>query len=43
VRALVEGVEGQKVWQHPLIVRGLLTTIHDVTGIQLSMPAPGSP
>jgi aminoglycoside phosphotransferase (APT) family kinase protein len=39
VMGLLQGVEGQKVWQHPLIVRDLLATIHDVTGIQISMPA----
>ena len=39
VMSLVQGVEGQKVWQHPLIVRDLLLTIHDVTGIAIEMPA----
>lgn len=39
VLALVEGVEGQKVWQHPLIVQDLIATIHDITGIHISMPA----
>jgi len=43
VMALVQGVEGQKVWQHPLIVRDLLAAIHDITGIQISMPAAGNP
>jgi aminoglycoside phosphotransferase (APT) family kinase protein len=43
VLALVQGVEGQKVWQHPGIVRDLLATIHDVTGLQVSMPAADSP
>jgi aminoglycoside phosphotransferase (APT) family kinase protein len=38
VMSLAQGVEGQKVWQHPLIVRDLLAYIHDVTGIQISMP-----
>jgi len=42
VRALIEGVEGQQVWQHPLIVRDLLATSHDVTGVQVSMPAVGN-
>jgi aminoglycoside phosphotransferase (APT) family kinase protein len=37
--ALVQGVEGQKVWQHPLIVRDLLAYIHDITGVQVTMPA----
>jgi aminoglycoside phosphotransferase (APT) family kinase protein len=39
VMALVQGVEGQKVWQHPLIVSDLLAYILDVTGIQVAMPA----
>jgi hypothetical protein len=43
VLALIQGVEGQKVWQHPLIVRDLLAYIHDVTGIQIAMPATDSP
>jgi hypothetical protein len=37
--SLAQGAEGQQVWQHPLIVRDLLTYILDVTGIQISMPA----
>jgi hypothetical protein len=37
--SLAQGAEGQKVWQHPLIVRDLLAYIHDIIGIQLSMPA----
>jgi aminoglycoside phosphotransferase (APT) family kinase protein len=43
VMALVQGVEGQKIWQHPLIVRDLLVYILDVTGAQISMPAVGNP
>jgi aminoglycoside phosphotransferase (APT) family kinase protein len=39
VLALVQGSEGQKVWQHPLIVRDLLAYILDVTGIQITLPA----
>jgi aminoglycoside phosphotransferase (APT) family kinase protein len=38
VMALIQGVEGQKIWQHPLIVRDLLTYILDMTGIQITMP-----
>jgi hypothetical protein len=41
--ALVQGMEGQKVWQHPLIVRDVLACIYDVTGIRVSMPAEGKP
>jgi aminoglycoside phosphotransferase (APT) family kinase protein len=39
VMALIQGVEGQQVWQHPLIVSDLLAYILDVTGIQVTMPA----
>jgi aminoglycoside phosphotransferase (APT) family kinase protein len=39
VMSLAQGAEGQKVWQHPLIVRDLLADIHEVTGIQVSMPS----
>ena len=38
VRALVEGAEGQEVWQHPLIVQDLLASIHQITNIQLTVP-----
>jgi aminoglycoside phosphotransferase (APT) family kinase protein len=36
--ALVQGVEGQKIWQHPLIVGDLLAFILDITGIQIVVP-----
>jgi aminoglycoside phosphotransferase (APT) family kinase protein len=39
VSALVEGFEGQQVWQHPLIVRDLLAYILDITSIEITMPA----
>jgi len=39
VLALVQGFEGQQVWQHPLIVRDLLAHILDTTGIQIMRPA----
>jgi aminoglycoside phosphotransferase (APT) family kinase protein len=39
VMALVQGFEGHKVWQHPLIARDLLAYILDITGIQITMPA----
>jgi aminoglycoside phosphotransferase (APT) family kinase protein len=39
VMALVQGFEGQKAWQHPLIVRDLLAYIFDITGIQITVPA----
>jgi aminoglycoside phosphotransferase (APT) family kinase protein len=38
VMSLAQGVEGQKVWQHPLIVRDLLAFIRQITGIQITMP-----
>jgi aminoglycoside phosphotransferase (APT) family kinase protein len=43
VTALVQGFEGQKIWQHPLIVRDLLAYILDITGIQITMPAQSNP
>lgn len=39
VAALIEGVEGQKVWQHPLIVNDLIGYIHHITGIQITISA----
>ena len=38
--ALMEGAQGQTVWQHPLIVRDLLAYIHSVTDISISSPKP---
>jgi len=38
VLALIQGTEGQQVWQHPLIVQDLLANILDITGFQISMP-----
>jgi aminoglycoside phosphotransferase (APT) family kinase protein len=43
VQALVEGAEGQEVWQHPSIVRDLLACIHEVTGMRIEMAAIGDP
>jgi aminoglycoside phosphotransferase (APT) family kinase protein len=37
--ALIQGNEGQKVWQHPLIVEDLVGYIHKITGIQITVPA----
>jgi aminoglycoside phosphotransferase (APT) family kinase protein len=39
VMALIQGFEGQKVWQHPMIVDDLVGTISDITGIQVIVPA----
>jgi aminoglycoside phosphotransferase (APT) family kinase protein len=36
VLALAQGVEGQKVWQHPLIVRDLHAYIYEITGVQMT-------
>jgi aminoglycoside phosphotransferase (APT) family kinase protein len=36
--ALVEGFEGQQVWQHPGIVSDLLAYILELTGIRISVP-----
>lgn len=39
VSALIQGVDGQQVWQHPLIVNDLIEYIHHITGIQITIPA----
>jgi aminoglycoside phosphotransferase (APT) family kinase protein len=39
VNALIDGSDGQKVWQHPLIVKDLLAYIFSVTGIHITMPS----
>jgi aminoglycoside phosphotransferase (APT) family kinase protein len=38
VMALIQGIEGQKVWQHPLIVNDLISFIHTITSIQITLP-----
>jgi aminoglycoside phosphotransferase (APT) family kinase protein len=38
VLSLIQGTEGQKVWQQPLIINDLLAIILDITGIQITMP-----
>ena len=38
VNALIQGFEGQKVWQHPLIVKDLIEYIHKIAGIRITMP-----
>ena len=35
---LIQGVEGQKIWQHPLIVADLVGYIEKITGILIEMP-----
>ncbi len=42
VRALVEGFEGQAIWQQPLIVEDLIACIQAITGIRVQVPALGS-
>jgi aminoglycoside phosphotransferase (APT) family kinase protein len=39
VLALLQGSEGQKVWQHPLIIKDLVDYIRKTTGIEISLPA----
>ena len=43
VLALVEGAEGQEVWQQPLIVDDLIETIGRITGIQIIPPGQTEP
>ena len=38
VHALIQGVEGQQVWQHPLVVGDLIEYIHRITGIRITKP-----
>jgi len=38
VNALIQGSEGQSVWQHPLIVGDILEYILSVSGIQITIP-----
>jgi aminoglycoside phosphotransferase (APT) family kinase protein len=38
VNALIQGFEGQEVWQHPVIVKDLIKYIHKITGIRIRMP-----
>jgi aminoglycoside phosphotransferase (APT) family kinase protein len=39
VHALIQGAEGQAVWQHPGIVGDLVELIRGVTGIEVAPPA----
>ena len=38
--ALTEGIRGHQVWHHPAIVNDLIASIHQVTGIRITMPDP---
>jgi aminoglycoside phosphotransferase (APT) family kinase protein len=38
VNAFIQGFDGQKVWQHPLIVKDLIEFIHKITEILITMP-----
>ncbi len=37
VFALFQGLEGQQIWQHPMVVQDLVAYIHKITDIQLEM------
>lgn len=39
IMALVEGANGQSVWQHPLIIKDLIEYTHEVTGIHIPQSA----
>lgn len=38
VYSLIQGAEGQKVWQHPGIIQDLLDTIQAEAGIRIQLP-----
>lgn len=38
VFSLIQGVEGQEIWQHPLIVNDLRQRIQAITGIRVELP-----
>jgi aminoglycoside phosphotransferase (APT) family kinase protein len=38
VNALIQGFEGQKIWQHPKIVKDLIEYIHKITDLVITMP-----
>jgi aminoglycoside phosphotransferase (APT) family kinase protein len=38
VFALIQGVEGQVIWQHPLIVKDLVEYIYKITSVRIKMP-----
>jgi len=38
IQALVQGIEGQKVWQHSLIVHDLVAYIQTITGLKIIIP-----
>ena len=38
VDALIQGFEGQKIWQHPLIVKDLIEYIYKITNLEITMP-----
>jgi aminoglycoside phosphotransferase (APT) family kinase protein len=37
--ALIQGVEGQKVWQHPMIVADMVDYINRITGTRIKAPS----
>ena len=38
VKALIQGFEGLKVWQHPILVKDLIEYIHKITEIRITIP-----
>jgi len=38
VDALIQGLEGQEIWQHPLIVKDLIDYIYKITDLEITMP-----
>jgi aminoglycoside phosphotransferase (APT) family kinase protein len=43
IHALIDGADGQKVWQHPLIVQDLTEYVHNTTGIRIIPDKKGLP
>ena len=37
--ALIQGTEGQQVWQYPPIVADIVAYIREVTGVRITLPA----
>ena len=38
INALVEGVEGHEVWQHPPVVQDLVSVVRAITGLWITIP-----
>jgi aminoglycoside phosphotransferase (APT) family kinase protein len=39
VDALIQGFDGQKIWQQPLIVKDLIEYIQKITDLEITMPS----